>query len=156
MMDQAKILFVDDEDEILQALRRALMDDEYTIRTAKSAGEALSLLEKESIQVVVSDYRMPVMTGVEFLGKVSRKWPDAVRIILSGQADMSAVVAIINDGGIYKFLLKPWNDDELRVTIANAVTLYYLQRKVADLAKEVNRKDEEISKLRAELGGGKG
>lgn len=151
MKDQATVLFVDDEENILQAVRRALMDDGYAIRTATSAGEALSLLEKDPVEVVVSDHRMPGMTGIEFLGKVSRKWPDTVRIILSGQADMGAVIAAINDGGIYKFLLKPWNDDELRVTIANAVTLYYLRQKVAELAKDVNRKDEEIARLRAEL-----
>jgi DNA-binding NtrC family response regulator len=153
MKDQATVLFVDDEESMLQTLKRVFLDDGYRILTAASPSDALEVLEQEPVHVVVSDHRMPGMTGLEFLGKVARARPDTVRIILSGQADMTAVVDAINAGGIYKFMLKPWNEEELRVTIANAVTLYFLQKKVVDLAKEVNRKDEEIARLRAELKG---
>jgi two-component system NtrC family sensor kinase len=152
MTDTVSLLFVDDEDNILQSIKRLFFHADYNIRTAKSGQEALSLLESgPPAHVVVSDYRMPGMNGVEFLRQVARKWPDTIRIVLSGYADTPAVIGAINEGGIYKFISKPWNDDELRVAIANAATLYFLQSKIAELMREIKSKDDEIGRLREEL-----
>jgi two-component system NtrC family sensor kinase len=94
---------------------------------------------------------MPEMSGVEFLRIVARRWPDTVRMVLSGYSDTGAVIGAINEGGIYKFIPKPWNEVELKVAIANAATLYFLQKKVAELARDGMQKDEEISRLKNAL-----
>lgn len=147
MSEEIKILCVDDEPNVLNALRRLFMDEEYEILTAPSAQDGISTLEKEEIQLVISDYRMPSMNGVEFLREVYRRWPNTVRIVLSGYADASAIVGAINDGHIYKFIPKPWNDDELKVTISNAIERYFLFKKNKELTQELKEKNEELEKL---------
>lgn len=130
-----RILCVDDERNVLRALERVFLDDEYEIVLADSGDEGLQVMEAagDSFQVIISDYRMPVMNGVEFLKAVYQKWPDTVRIVLSGYADAGAIVAAINEGHIYKFIPKPWNDEELRETIQNCLERYFLQRKNREL-----------------------
>lgn len=145
-----KILCVDDEQNVLNALRRLFLDDDYEILTANSATEGLALQDVEQAQIIISDYRMPSMTGVEFLREVNKKWPDTVRIVLSGYADTSAIVSAINEGQIYKFVPKPWNDDELKVTIANAIDLYYLAKTNRELSEELKRKNAELELLLSE------
>lgn len=153
MTEQICLLFVDDEENILQSLKRLFFNADYAMFTAKSGAEGLAVLESGApVQVIVSDYRMPGMNGVEFLRQVSRKWPDTIRIVLSGYADTPSVIGAINEGGIYKFISKPWNDDELRIAVANAATLYFLQRRIKELMREVKTKDDEIARLTAELG----
>lgn len=151
-METFRLLFVDDEENVLRSLKRVFLDADYSIQTATSGQEGLSILEAgPPVQVVISDYRMPRMNGVEFMSMVARKWPDTIRIVLSGFADTPAVIGAINEGGIYKFITKPWNDDELRVAVANAATLYFLQRRIAELMHQVKAKDDEIDHLRGEL-----
>ncbi|NLI29936.1 MAG: response regulator [Nitrospiraceae bacterium] len=142
-----KILCVDDEQNVLNALRRLFLDDDYVILTANSGPDGLALQETEQAQVIISDYRMPSMNGVEFLREVNKKWPDTVRIVLSGYADTSAIVSAINEGQIYKFIPKPWNDDELKVTIANAVERYDLAKRNRELSEELTRKNAELERL---------
>jgi two-component system NtrC family sensor kinase len=152
MNEPIRLLFVDDEENILRSIERMFHDAGYTILTAKSGQEGLAILEAgPPAQVVVSDYRMPGMSGVEFLRAVARRWPDTVRMVLSGYADTPAVIGAINEGGIFKFISKPWNDDELRLAVANAATLYFLQHRIAELLKELKSRDEENSRLREEL-----
>ncbi len=151
MEEEIKILCVDDEPNVLNALRRLFIDDEYTIITASSAPEGISILEKEHVQLVISDYRMPSMSGVDFLGEVYKRWPDTVRIVLSGYADASSIVGAINEGHIYKFIPKPWNDDELKITIANSIERYFLLKKNSELTAELTKKNEELSGLNEQL-----
>ena len=128
MTENVTILCVDDEANVLKSLKRLFLDEDYEILTAESGSEGLVLLEQrqQPVQVVISDYRMPEMDGVAFFKEVHDRWPDTVRIVLSGYADTAAVVAAINEGQVYRFIPKPWNDDELKVTIAKAVDLYFL------------------------------
>jgi two-component system NtrC family sensor kinase len=136
--EQIKILCVDDERNVLRALERFFLDDSYEIVNANSGAEGLQALEESGpFQVVISDYRMPVMNGVEFLKAVYGRWPDTVRLVLSGYADVGAIVAAINEGHIYKFIPKPWNDEDLRVTIQNSLELYLLQKKNRELLEEL-------------------
>jgi two-component system, NtrC family, sensor kinase len=139
-----KILCVDDERNVLRSLERIFLDDDYEIVLANSGEEGLQVLAEDgdTFQVIISDYRMPVMTGVEFLKAVYEKWPDTVRIVLSGYADASAIVAAINEGHIYKFIPKPWNDDELRVTIQNCLERYFLQKKNHELLEELGKANQ--------------
>ncbi|MGD0821673.1 MAG: response regulator [Desulfomonilia bacterium] len=145
MDEQVRILCVDDEISILKTLKRLFMDTEYEILTASSSGEGLDLLSStQPIQVVVSDYRMPGINGVEFLQEVCRRWPHTIRIVLSGYADTASIVSAINEGQIYKFIPKPWNDDELKITIANAVERYFLRRKNIELTNKLKDTNEEL------------
>ena len=132
------ILCVDDEKNVIRSLQRLFLEENYEIFPAATAAEGLEILAREEgIQVVISDYRMPGMTGVEFLREVCQRWPETVRIVLSGYADTAAVVAAINEGQIYKFVPKPWNDEALKVTIANAIEMYQLQRQNRELVEEL-------------------
>jgi two-component system, NtrC family, sensor kinase len=149
--EQIKILCVDDEQNVLNALRRLFLDEDYDILTANSSEAGLQTLEKERAQLIISDYRMPGMNGVDFLKKVCARWPETVRIVLSGYADISAIVAAINDGQIYKFIPKPWNDDELKVTVSNAIERYFLAEKNTVLTLELQKKNDELAQLNETL-----
>lgn len=150
MDEPIKILCVDDEQNVLNALRRLFLDDDYEIFTANSGADGLSLQEQEQAQIIISDYRMPAMTGVEFLREVNKKWPHTVRIVLSGYADTAAIVSAINEGQIYKFIPKPWNDDELKVTVGNAIERYFLAQHNRELSRELSLKNAELERLLAE------
>lgn len=134
-----KILCVDDEKNVLRALQRLFMDEDYEILTASNGAEALELLteQQKSVQLVISDYRMPGMDGVEFLKQVNERWPATIRIVLSGYADTASVVDAINEGQIYKFIPKPWNDEELKSTISKALEVYFLRLKNERLSDEL-------------------
>jgi two-component system NtrC family sensor kinase len=152
MDEQVKILCVDDEKNVLHALRRIFADDDYEIITAASAEEGLNIMRAEGeIHLVISDYRMPGMNGVDFLRGVCSNWPDTVRIVLSGYADTAAVVEAINDGQIYKFVPKPWNDGELRITIQKAVERYFLKKKNLQLMDELKASNEKLRKINETL-----
>ncbi len=153
MGEPIRILCVDDERNVLRALERIFLDeDDYEVHTASSGQEGLKILrEGPPFQLVISDYRMPGMDGVAFLRDVCKNWPDTVRIVLSGYADMAAVVSAINEGQIYKFIPKPWNDDELKITVSNAVERYFLHRRNAQLTEELRRKNEELRRINQDL-----
>ena len=137
-MEMPIVLFVDDEPNILKTLRRLFMDEDYEILTASNGEEALArLAEVRGVQLVISDYRMPGMDGVDFLKQVNERWPATIRIVLSGFADTAAIVGAINEGQIYKFIPKPWNDEELKVTIAKALEVYFLRQKNERLSDEL-------------------
>lgn len=117
---ERKLLLVDDEPSILSALRRQLRQDGYQILTASDGAAGLEVLAQNEIDVIVSDQRMPGMTGVEFLREVKDLYPDTVRIVLSGFTELKSVTDAVNEGAIYKFLTKPWDDTQLREQIAEA------------------------------------
>jgi diguanylate cyclase (GGDEF)-like protein/PAS domain S-box-containing protein len=131
---QPTLLLVDDEENILNALTRMLRRDGYRILTARGAEEALDVLARNDVQVILSDQRMPGASGTEFLSKVKGMYPDTVRMVLSGYTELAAVTAAINEGAIYKFLTKPWNDDELRLQIRDAF-------RIAQRPKEQNKRE---------------
>jgi len=152
MGEPIRILCIDDEQNVLRSLKRLFLDDPYEVLTAPSGAEGLLILaQSETVPVVISDYRMPGMNGVEFLSEVRKRWPGTVRIVLSGYADTGAIVSAINEGQIYRFVAKPWNDDELRVTVANALERYDLGRKNLELTEELRRKNDELTALNRDL-----
>jgi len=124
LLQSRTLLIVDDEPHILAALQRMLVDEGYAIFTATNAHEGLEILAKHPVQVILSDQRMPAMTGAEFLGRVKALYPDTVRMVLSGYAELETVVQAVNEGAIYKFFVKPWEDGQLRAQIRDAF-LYY-------------------------------
>lgn len=142
---QIKILCVDDERNVLRSLERIFLDDDYEIVLAGSGEDGLRIMEESGpFQVVISDYRMPVMNGVEFLREVYQRWPETVRIVLSGYADAGAIVAAINEGHIYRFIPKPWNDDDLRVTIQNSLERFFLQKRNRELLQELAAANQDL------------
>ncbi len=122
------LLLVDDEPNIISALQRLLRRDGYTILACDDPVKALSLLAEQHVDVVLSDQRMPGMSGVEFLRRVRKTHPETVRIVLSGYTDLQFITDAINEGAIYKFLTKPWDDDQLRQQIREA----FRSKEIAD------------------------
>lgn len=120
---QRTLLLVDDEQNILAALRRLLRRDAYHILTAASGQEGLDLLASHAVDVIVSDQRMPGMLGADFLRKAKLLYPPTMRIMLSGYTELQAVTDAVNEGAIFKFLTKPWDDQQLRGHIAEAFRL---------------------------------
>ncbi|MDV3254155.1 MAG: EAL domain-containing protein [Lysobacter sp.] len=118
------LLLLDDEENVLRSLVRLFRRDGYTILTANSVRQAFDLLASNTVQVIVSDQRMPDMSGTEFLGRVRDLHPDTIRMVLSGYTDVTTITEAINRGAIYRFLTKPWNDEELREHIHAAFRAY--------------------------------
>ncbi len=149
---QVKILCVDDERNVLRALSRLFLDENYEILTADSAEKGLEVIaEHPDIRLVISDYRMPGINGVDFLSKVHGQWPGIMRIILSGYADTAAVVSAINVGQIYRFIPKPWDDNELKEAISKALEIQGLQEKNLELTRALQESNEELKALNENL-----
>ncbi|HAS18084.1 MAG TPA: two-component system response regulator, partial [Nitrospiraceae bacterium] len=120
------ILLVDDEENILNALNRVLRREGFRIFTATSGNQALLTMDKEKITLILSDCRMPGMDGIELLAEVRKRTPDTIRMMLTGYADMETSMAAINRGEVYRFITKPWNDDELKLIIKDGIHQYEL------------------------------
>lgn len=123
-----RILLVDDEANVCSALRRSLSREGYQIETCTNPVEALDKMKATPFDLVISDHLMPEMTGLEFLKRVRDRFPEAVRIILTGHADMQTAIDAINQGEIYRFLTKPWDDLELKVCLTLAFEKLDLER----------------------------
>ena len=115
---------VDDEKNVASALQRLFQLDGYHVLTAESANEGFELLASNHVSIVISDQRMPVMNGTEFLSRVKELYPDIVRIMLTAHADLDSVTDAVNNGAVYKFLNKPWDDDVIRNKVKEAFTYY--------------------------------
>ncbi len=147
-----KILFVDDEKNILLSLKRLLLDEEYEVFTADSGEEGLALLRSTGeMGLIVSDQRMPGLSGVDFLEKSREIAPDALRIMLTGYADLNATMDAINRGGAYRYITKPWDDQQLLQTIREATQNYRLLQENRRLTEVVNRQNEELKEWNAGL-----
>lgn len=140
-MTQQSLLIVDDEINVLKSLKRelSLLNESYQIYTAQSAQEALDVLSLNNIQVVISDQRMPGMSGTQLFAQVKSLYPYSTCMILSGYSDFAAVQEAMNQGEVYKFLNKPWKIEELVQSIQEAFEHYELQRQRANNSRLVER-----------------
>ena len=138
------ILVIDDEVRAVETLAR-ILDERFDVHTATGVAEAREILEREWIQVVLCDQRMPEMTGVEFCAEIRDRWPEIIRIIISGYTDSEDLINAINEGGIYQFITKPWHPDEVIVKLNNAVELSELNRKNERLAIELKLRPKTLS-----------
>lgn len=145
------IALVDDELNVLKSLKRCLGRQGWTLLDFTSPQEALQELDGKNIDLVLSDYRMPGMTGVEFLSEFKALHPEAVRLVLSGQTDLSGLMNAINAAEIFRFILKPWNDDELVITLKQALEYNRLQRENRELADLVRTQKRELMAQMNEL-----
>jgi response regulator RpfG family c-di-GMP phosphodiesterase len=145
------VLLVDDEQNILAALRRLFRADGYQLKFAGSGAEALSILDREAVDLVISDMRMPEMMGDELLAQVAARWPDVPRILLTGYADVASTISAINRGHIYCYIAKPWEEDDLRLKVRGALELRRLQRERDRLAALTQAQNEQLAALNATL-----
>lgn len=145
------VLCVDDEVNILQTLKRLLRKENYRLLTASSGKEGLEILSGNDVHLVISDQRMPEMNGTEFLAEIKEKYPDVIRIILTGYTEVDAITESINRGHIYKFFLKPWNDDNLKLEIRKALDQYDLIKANEHLNKTIVRQNEILKQMNDEL-----
>ncbi|MDB5032263.1 response regulator [Mucilaginibacter sp.] len=127
------VLYIDDEINNLNSFKAAFRRD-FEVFTAISAKEGRKILDSQEIGVIITDQRMPGMTGIEFLESILPIYPDTIRILLTGFSDINAVMDAINRGQVYKYLVKPWQNDELKMYIENALEIYYLRKENKDLA----------------------
>lgn len=147
----ARILCVDDEPNILSSLRRLFRPQGYQVFTAESGAEGLKLLETEQVDVVISDMRMPEMDGARFLEQVRARWPDTLRMLLTGYADIQSILDAINRGEIYRYVTKPWDDNDILLIVRHA-----LERKTLEVEKQrlealTQEQNEELKLLNASL-----
>ena len=147
----AKILFVDDEANILSSLKRLFRPFGYQIFTAESGAQGLEFLQREKVDLVVSDMRMPEMNGAQFLEKVREAWPDTIRILLTGYAEIGATIDAINKGQIYRYISKPWEDNDIVLTIKLALQQKMLEREKLRLEELTHKQNEELKDMNANL-----
>ncbi len=149
--NQHTILCVDDEKNILHSIKRLLRKEGYRLLTASNGVEGLKILKENNVHLVLSDQRMPQMSGTDFLAEVKEKYPDAIRIILTGYTEVDSITESINKGNIYKFLLKPWNDQNLKLEIGKALEQYDLIQANKRLHEKVLEQNEELKRINENL-----
>jgi len=152
-MLSSTILVVDDDTVVLDSLKRLFRVEDYEIVTAENAEEGLRQLEQNKIDLIVSDYKMPGRSGLEFLQETLPQYPDVIRILLTGQADLGMAIDAINKGGVYKFILKPWNNDDLLLTVRRALEHKELLLKNRDISEELREKDALLQALEKQYPG---
>lgn len=145
------VLCVDDEPNILSSMRRLFRGTGYRLLTADSGTAALALFEQERIDLVISDMRMPGMDGAQLLQQVRARWPQTTRLLLTGYSDLGSTVAAINQGQIHRYITKPWNDDEILVTVGQAFERQALEAEKRRLEALTQRQNAELTELNATL-----
>nr|WP_297401174.1 HD domain-containing phosphohydrolase [uncultured Marinobacter sp.] len=147
----AQLLLVDDEENILRSLQRVLRKEPYELTTATSGDQAIGLMKKQSFDLVISDARMPGMDGPTLLATIKKKDPECIRILLTGYADIDSTVKAINDGQIYRYISKPWDDDELRLILRQALAFQQSERRRLALEKLTRKQNRELQDLNKTL-----
>lgn len=147
----SSVLLVDDEPSILSAMRRLLRPLKCQLHLAESGDEGLALLEQQSVDLVISDMRMPQMSGDVFLAHVAERWPDTERMVMTGYTDTQAAIDAINKGKITRFMTKPWQDDELVKVVSSSFELSNLRRRNAELQQANDDKQAQLERLNHSL-----
>ncbi|OQW78625.1 MAG: two-component system response regulator [Proteobacteria bacterium ST_bin11] len=147
----ANLLFVDDEPNVLKALRRLFRGAEYQVFMAEGGADGLEILQQHPIDLIISDMRMPQMDGAEFLTRAAERWPECVRILLTGYADIESTIAAVNKGKIYSYCSKPWEDNELKILVNNALVQKRLRDERRQLFEIINRQNQQLKELNAGL-----
>lgn len=147
----ARLLLVDDEDNILRSLQRVLRKEPYELTTATSGEQAIRLMEDQRFDLVISDARMPGMDGPTLLAAIKKRFPWCIRILLTGYADINSTISAINDGQIYRYISKPWDDDELRLILRQALAFQHSERRRLALEKLTRKQNLELQQLNATL-----
>ncbi|MEK6531116.1 MAG: HD domain-containing phosphohydrolase [Deltaproteobacteria bacterium] len=145
------VLFVDDERNILNSMQRVFRKEGYNVLTAESGAQGLEAIRDKRVSLVVSDHRMPLMDGVEFLSKVKDASPYTVRIILTGYADLKSIMAAVNSGEVFRYITKPWDDDELKAVVRGAIDHYAVVAENLILQELTKRQNSELKQMNRSL-----
>lgn len=145
------LLFVDDEANILSSLKRLFHSPHYLLHTAESGAAGLAFMEQQTIDLVISDMRMPEMDGAVFLERVSQRWPDTVRILLTGYADLNSTIDAVNKGRIYRYISKPWEENDILLTVQRGLEQRALERERLRLVLLTQKQNRELRTLNASL-----
>ena len=148
---QAILLFVDDDPNVLKALERLFHNENYQIHTASGGAAGLAILKEHAVDLIISDMRMPDMDGSEFFANVFHSWPETVRILLTGFADLQSTIDAINSGRVYRYCSKPWNDVELKQLVAGGLEQKWLREERDHLSSVISRQNEELKRLNVHL-----
>jgi len=148
-MEKRTVLFVDDEEKVLTSLKRGLLDEPYKTLFANSGKEALEILLRNQVHVIVTDMRMPEMSGLELLKAAKKEYPNVIRMVLSGYTQISTLLTAINQGEIFRFITKPWKlEEEFKPAVREAVEYYDFQNQRNRPAEETEqRKTEHAEKV---------
>lgn len=147
-----RVVIVDDEDMVVTSLSSFLsLETTYDVKTFTSVNEALQFIQKNEIDLVMSDYLMPEMDGITFLSKVRDLYPQVPRIILTGYADKENAIKAINDVGLFQYLEKPWDNDEILLVLRNGLERNKLMKKLQEKIDEINRAYGELQILQKEI-----
>ncbi len=150
--DHATIVLVDDEEMVLTSLSSFLsLETEYDVHTFTSAKEALKFIEENEVDLVISDYLMPEMDGITFLGKVRDIKPEIPRIILTGYADKENAIKAINEVGLYQYVEKPWDNDDLLIILRNGLEKQRLMKKLQEKIDQINKAYAELQGLHTQI-----
>ena len=150
--DPITILLVDDEEMVLTSIRSFLaIETDYQVYTFTSPLLALQQLDRIDIDLVISDYLMPDMDGISFLGKVTEKFPHVPRILLTGYADKENAIKAINDVGLYQYIEKPWNNDDLKLIIRNGLEKTLLLKRLEEKIREVEKAQKELTDVQKQI-----
>ncbi len=149
--NHARVLCVDDEPNILSSLRRLLRGEGYDVLLAPGGEAGLAILEAEHVDIIISDMRMPEMNGAQFLERVRAKWPDTIRLLLTGYADIQSILDAINRGEIYRYITKPWNDNDILLIVRHALERKELEREKQRLETLTRQQNEQLKGLNAGL-----
>lgn len=146
------ILLVDDEEMVLTSIRAFLkIETDYQVFTYTSPLQALRELDTHPIDLVISDYLMPEMDGITFLGHIKKKYPQALRILLTGYADKENAIKAINDVGLYHYIEKPWNNEDLKLVIRNGLEKTVLLKRLEEKIQEVERSQTELAEIHRQI-----
>lgn len=146
------IVIVDDEEMVLTSLKSFLkLETDYSVKTFQSAKKALGFIEENPIDLVISDYLMPEMDGLSFLKSVKKLKPEVPRIILTGYADKENAIKAINDVGLYQYIEKPWNNDDMLIILRNGLERNHLMKKLQEKMAEIDTAHSELHELQQEI-----
>ncbi|APV38855.1 two-component system response regulator [Pseudomonas frederiksbergensis] len=149
--DKPKVLLVDDEESILNSLRRLLRGQPYELLLATSGAQALEIMEQQSIELVMTDARMPNMDGATLLARIHQLYPASTRILLTGYADMPTIIKAINEGKIHRYISKPWNDEEMLLTLRQALAHQHSERERQRLEQLTRVQNDQLKSLNTTL-----
>ncbi|MFH1797766.1 MAG: hybrid sensor histidine kinase/response regulator [Candidatus Omnitrophota bacterium] len=153
MAKEISVVILDDETNILKALKRLFRDEAFGVYVTTSYAEALEAMEKNKVKVVITDQKMPLISGIEFLKKVNEKYPGTLRVLFTGYADIKVAEDAINLGEVYRFIEKPWDDSELKNCVREAINRFDLSEENKRLNESVKKQNEELAKLNEKLQG---
>ncbi|MFA5983109.1 MAG: HD domain-containing phosphohydrolase [Methylococcaceae bacterium] len=147
----AVLLLVDDEPNVLKALRRLFHSENYTLHLASGGAEGLEVLRQHPVDLIISDMRMPEMSGAEFLAQAFEHWPETIRILLTGYSDLQSTIDAVNKGRIFSYCNKPWNDEELKLLIKNALAQKRLREERDRFSKVISQQNEQLKEFNERL-----